>query len=267
MDNLVIIIIPVYKPTLTAYEKMAISQCLKVLHNYKIVAVKPHNVSLRDYNLEFQEVISFDNEFFVDVAGYNKLMLSSFFYKLFLDYKFMLIYQPDAFVFKDDLTYWCNQGYDYIGAPWLKSGPYPDLAKWAKNTLVKYFHTRFNLKQPNSDLPSEIQFENRVGNGGLSLRNVQKFYDVCIKKQKTIDLYNTRPEHYFGEDVFWSVEANRDRKHVNIPGYKVGIRFSIEQNVDYAMSLNNGELPFACHAWDRDIEVWRPYFKKAGITI
>ncbi|MFR6542216.1 MAG: DUF5672 family protein [Butyricimonas virosa] len=25
----------------------------------------------------------------------------------------------DAFVFRDELTYWCTLNYDYIGAPWL----------------------------------------------------------------------------------------------------------------------------------------------------
>ena len=31
----------------------------------------------------------------------------------------MLIYQLDAYVFKDELLNWANKGYDYIGAPWL----------------------------------------------------------------------------------------------------------------------------------------------------
>ena len=39
----------------------------------------------------------------------------------------MLIYQLDAFVFQDDLAYWCQQNYDYIGAPWLRDRDFTGL--------------------------------------------------------------------------------------------------------------------------------------------
>ena len=267
MNNLAVVVIPLYKQTLTADEELSILQCLKVLSAYKIVAIKPQKLSLQNYNVEFDEVISLDNEYFSDVSGYNKLMLSASFYKLFLQYEYMLVYQPDAFVFKDELAYWCNQGYDYIGAPWLRTGAFKNIFKSTKNDILTYLHTKFNIKQPNSDLPSERQFQNRVGNGGLSLRNVSKFHEVCIAKQQVIDRYNARLEYYFGEDVFWSVEANRDEKYLNIPSCRVALRFSIEQNINYGIKLNHGELPFACHAWDRDIEIWRPYFTRIGVEI
>jgi hypothetical protein len=267
LENLAVIVIPLYKASLSPHEELAVKQCFKLLSQYKIVAVKPYDLDLANYSMNFDEVIDLDNNLFKNIAGYNKLMLLSSFYELFLDYKFMLVYQPDTFVFKNDLTYWCNQGYDYIGAPWLKFGGYPDFVKKYKTYILRYIHTKLNIKQPGTDLPTDIQSENRVGNGGLSLRNVSKFYEVCIKKQKTIDFYNSRPEYYFGEDVFWSIEANRDRTYLNIPDYRVAVNFSIENNVDYAMGLVKADLPFGCHAWDRDIDIWRPYFEKVGVII
>jgi hypothetical protein len=267
MNNLAVVVIPLYKSSLSKNEEMAVKQCLNILRNFKIVAIKPFNLTLENYTFEFDEVISLDDELFKNIAGYNKLMLLSSFYELFLDYEYMLVYQPDAFVFKDDLQYWCSQGYDYVGAPWLRFGGYPDLFKKYKTLVLRYIHTKLNIKQPNSTLPTDLQSENRVGNGGLSLRKVKKFYEICIKKQKVIDYYNSRPEYYFGEDVFWSVEANRGKKNLKIPGYKIAARFSIENHVDYAMTLIQGTLPFGCHAWDRNIETWKPYFEKAGIHL
>lgn len=44
-------------------------------------------------------------------------MLEADFYRRFGKYKYMLIYQLDAFVFSDKLLDFCEMGYDYIGAP------------------------------------------------------------------------------------------------------------------------------------------------------
>ena len=56
----------------------------------------------------------------MDLKVIINLMLSPFFYESFLDFKYVLIHQLDVFIFKDELNYWCNQNYDYIGAPWFK---------------------------------------------------------------------------------------------------------------------------------------------------
>lgn len=44
-------------------------------------------------------------------------MLSVNFYRSFKEYEFMLIYQLDSYVFRDELLDWCEKDYDYIGAP------------------------------------------------------------------------------------------------------------------------------------------------------
>ena len=263
-----VIIIPLYKEKLSPLEEISIGQCFKILSSYTIVAIKPKKLSLEFYKFSFDEVVEFDNEYFSNPAGYNRLMLSSEFYKRFLDYKYMLIYQPDAFVFKDDLSYWCSQGYDYIGAPWIRYTAYPDIFKKIKNQTLRFLHTKFNIKQPNTDLPTAIQLENRVGNGGLSLRNVEVFYNLCIRDKKMIDYYNSRPEHQFGEDVFFGLEANRKKKQLNIPHYTKAIYFSMNDHLGYSFKLTNGELPFGCHAWDLYRDFWAPIFQtSSGIDI
>ena len=267
MNNTAAIVIPLYKSQLSKLEEISIRQCFKILSQHKIIAIKPQNISLSEYDFEFDEIISFDHNFFQNIEGYNKLMLSSNFYEKFLQYTFILIYQPDAFVFKDELSYWCNQGYDYIGAPWLRYAAYPDLIKRIKNQTRSFLHLKRNIKQPNTDLPTNFQFENRVGNGGFSLRNTKKFYDICLQDQKEIEFYNNRSEHYFNEDVFWSIEVNRKANRLKIPGYKQAIHFAIENSCLHAFDLTKGNLPFGCHAWDRNLEFWKSIFEKEGINI
>ncbi len=263
----VAVVIPFYKATLSAYEKIAIDQCKKVLGTHPIIAIKPRYLTLPQ-NVQtsfFTDVISFEDHYFKNIAGYNALMLAVDFYKAFLDYEYILIYQLDAFVFKDELQRWCSSNYDYIGAPWLREFDYPDVFKAVKSKIKCYLHTRNNVQK--DGLPSIMQFENRVGNGGFSLRRVKKFYDLCLKMRPQIEAYLKRTEHEFNEDMFWSIEVNRKKKILNIPSYKTGLRFSIENFPERALHVNNGQLPFGCHAWDKHVDFWRVAFKEYGYAI
>src|SRR5476651_1552466 len=119
MSNLVAVVIPIYKKKPDSNELMSLKQCLSVLKNYPIIFLGPANLDTTVYqklcNSTPFKMITFDEFYFGSIDGYNQLMLSPGFYKSFLDYKFILIYQLDAYVFKDELTYWCNQNYDFIG--------------------------------------------------------------------------------------------------------------------------------------------------------
>jgi hypothetical protein len=263
----VAVVMPFYKETLSAYEKIAISQCQNVLGAYPIIAIKPQSLAL-PVGIPpgmLLETIDFDDKYFKDIAGYNALMLSADFYKTFLEYEYILVYQLDAFVFKDDLPYWCSQGYDYIGAPWLREHAYPDAIKALKSKAQYYLHTRYNIKK--NGVPTFLQFENKVGNGGFSLRRIKPFYDLCIKMRAEIDSYLSHTAHEYNEDMFWSIEVNRKKKILNIPSYKTGLKFSIENFPNRALELNNDQLPFGCHAWDKNPDFWRPIFEKYGYTI
>jgi hypothetical protein len=252
------IVIPLYKTRLSTLESLSLAQCFKVLSAYPIIAVKPKGLSLEDYKFTFDHVISFDDEYFNNIEGYNRLMLSPIFYKTFLNYQYILIHQPDAFVFRDELTYWCNQGYDYIGAPWLRSKPYKNLFKKIKHLGKQWIHTRYNITMKNTTLPTEIQRDNRVGNGGLSLRKTAVLYQVCAEKSELINYYNSRSEHQFNEDMFFGLEANRTKKQLKIPGYEKAVFFAMENQLEHAFSLTQGKLPFGCHAFDINLNFWRP---------
>lgn len=263
----VAVVIPFYKDKLSAFEKIALEQARKVLFSYPIIAIKPESLILTgEINaFPFTDIISFDDNYFKDVQGYNALMLSDGFYKRFLDYEFILIHQLDAFVFSDELSYWCNQPYDYIGAPWIRVAEYPDFIKAFKSKIQFYYHARFNVQK--NGFPSPMQYEYRVGNGGFSLRRVKKFHDLSISMRHKMESYLTRTEHEFNEDIFWGIEVNRRRKILKIPNYKKALKFSIELAPVRSFKLNNNQVPFGCHAWDKHLDFWRPIFKTYGYDV
>jgi len=267
MDKQVVVIIPFHKTDLSHNEQVALEQCFRILSNHVIVAVKPHGLVLSGavtrYN--FSAIESFDDTFFRSVQGYNELMLSDVFYGRFLAYEYILIHQLDAFVFKDDLAYWCSLDIDYVGAPWMRKKEYPNILKAAVSKSLQYFAKRYDIKK--HGLPSKKQFDDNVGNGGFSLRRVKKFHDICLSHREKIAEYNSKTEHHYNEDAFWAIEVNRKRKVLNIPGYKKALQFAFELAPDRSYCINNQKLPFGCHAWDLYLDFWRPFFKENGYII
>jgi len=266
--NKATVVIPIYQTRLSDYEIIALKQCQAVLSKHPVIFVKPHylNIDALVADTGFS-VISFDDHYFKSVHGYNELLMAEVFYKSFVEYEFILIYQLDAFVFSDQLDYWCGLGYDYIGAPWLRLKGYKNGFDKAFTKLKNYLYMRYDAKYKDGMPKIGKQIEDRVGNGGLSLRKVAKFLQYSIEYKPLIDHYIALRHPWFNEDIFWSIALNRKKKNIAIPGLKLAANFSIETNPQRAFKLNNNHLPFGCHAWDKNVDFWRPVFKKIGIDI
>lgn len=153
------IVIPLYKAEPTRLELASFEQCLKVLGHYTIFIVSYHNLDMSCYEQiankygKALKMVYFNYKFFSSIRGYNKLLLTSQFYESFSDYDYILIYQLDAWVFRDELQIWCDKGYDYIGAPLFE--------------IV--------LNEEGETILSKTMTS--VGNGGFSLRRVA----YCLK--------------------------------------------------------------------------------------
>lgn len=266
-ERKVAVIVPFYTSDISGYEHIALAQCSKVLGNYPVIAIKPRSldISLLTNLYNFAGTVSFDDSYFESVQGYNKLMMAEEFYAAFTKFEYILIHQLDAFVFTDELLAWCNRDIDYVGAPWLRINGYTDAFKAIKSRIQRLYHARFDVHV--KGMPSDMQFINRVGNGGFSLRRVHKFRDLCISRQPKIEEYLAKGWHYFNEDSFWSIEVNRKQKVLNIPGFKTGLKFAFEHAPHKALKHNHNKLPFGCHAWNRNVEFWRPFFARYGYTI
>ena len=189
----VVVLIPIYKAEITHFEKISLMQCVKILSKYPIKFFAPENLDLKNYSEIYPNlsVEVFDPVFFKNIQTYNNLMLSSIFYKRFIGYKYMLIYQLDAFVFRDELEFWCNKGFDYIGSPWFDHNLINNIHQslfQSKYLLIKFFKRLFFSNN-----------KNFVGNGGLSLRRVKTLYYITKFKffYKNIFISN--------EDIFWGV--------------------------------------------------------------
>lgn len=264
----VVVVIPVYKPTLTDHERISFIQCINVLSRYPIVLVAPHSVNVSEYRKLYAPLREqrFDDSYFSDIQGYNRLMLSEEFYKSFASYEYMLIHQLDAFVFSDELETWCQQGYDYVGAPWLRDRDFTGWRDKLEFGIRQRVATWLDLKKADGVTPREIVNLNGVGNGGLSLRRVSTLLRALQKNRAKLRLYIGESRYEYNEDVFWGIEVNRHWPVLRIPTYRQALHFAIEFFPAWAVThYNQGELPFGCHAWDiHGTDFWRPIFARYG---
>ncbi|TDD98634.1 DUF5672 family protein [Flavobacterium cellulosilyticum] len=255
MKKNVKILIPIYKSYYGELEEKSFLQCIKVLNNYEIVLVQPEGLDNSYITEKFNaiNVESFPKHYFQNIEGYNELLLSPLFYGRFLDSEYILIYQLDAFVFKDELSEWCQKGYDYIGAPWIAS---------LKKTIWSKFFNMIARKFRSKNKNDREQIFYKVGNGGFSLRRTASHYSIVNQNQSFIldFLSAEKKEIYAIEDVFWSIKAPEFNENFRIPNYKEALHFAIDRKPKIALALNNNQLPFGCHGINKPkvIKFWKP---------
>lgn len=269
------VVVPVYKEfsQLTIAEVKSFEQLLRVLGRHDIVIITFEGIGYDKY-LEFAIrksgknlfVKLYDSEYFENLTGYNKLLTSKKIYLSLKEYKYMLIYQLDAWIFRDELEYWCSKGYDYIGAPWFERN--------TNNAVVG-------------------------GNGGFSLRNVQKSLRI-LSRVKTItrirriwfntklqgifslfkisifrSVFHIKDINYFNEiifnwskeneDYFWSYFIQNTFSDFSVAPFEEAFKFSFEVNSSFLFERNGCVLPFGCHAWEKyEPEFWKEYIRIDG---
>src|SRR6266487_3113686 len=122
MSDKVIIHIFAHKPALEWYEQISLEQCYRVLGRHPIRLVCPTGLDVSAYRriAPTLKVDFIPSHCLASYRAYNRLKTLPFLYERYAAYEFMLTYELDAFVFKDELEEWCEEGWDYIGAPWFE---------------------------------------------------------------------------------------------------------------------------------------------------
>jgi hypothetical protein len=256
----VVILIPTHKPNLTESEKISLAHLKKYLGKYDTFFVIPKQISGKNFESLGYKVKKVNNTFFGTLRRVNESLLNKKFFENFKDYEFLLLYQLDALVFSDQLKKWLNSGYDFIAAPWFR----PIIGQLThKNGLSA-----------------------SGGNGGFSLRNIQKSIEVINKvnrlaKRNSENFYmrrfwfllavltgqshkiwlNAPTDNYpFNEDGFWSYEAPKYLSSFRVAPFKDALKFSFERYPRKCFELNKHKLPFGVHAWEKyDKDFWLPH--------
>ncbi len=252
------VLIIAYKKNPSPDEICSFNQCLKVLFQHPIHLVFPATLDISTYKeLAAKQnstllLTPFPDHNFNSVRTYSKLLLTTDFYERFLAYTHILIYQLDAWVFKDELENWSQAGYDYIGAPFFVGHG----LSTATSPLLPY-----------------------AGNGGFSLRCVASFIHVLKKKvpyqhtppPSATNASSPAPESIFlhvsvmsifmdipiNEDLFFAEYGPKIDPSFHVAPPEKAVAFSFEINPRVLFAMNNHKLPFGCHAYKKyDWNFW-----------
>jgi hypothetical protein len=264
--KLVAVVVPLSnREELTAEENISLRHLTHFLGKYDkyFVVSKSHSIRRHDFGVKI-----FPDKFFGSVAAHSRLMLSPHFYNSFRGYKYILIDHLDSLVFSDQLLHWCEAGFDYIGAPWIKYDGAPYAGR-----------------------PGN---ENKVGNGGFSLRKIESFLSVIYSRRYCIDpakywqrtyapkkkyiqwlnlhkkffmhlnvFNNARREMFrypWAEETFWANRAVHYYPEFNIAPLETALFFAFECGPRICFEKTGHTLPFGCHAWQKyDRQFWEPY--------
>lgn len=270
----VIILIIVHKESLEPYERISLTQCFRILGHYPIKFICPEGLNVRAY-LDINPASSFDfipPHWQSNYGNFARLKMLPFLYKRYSDYEYVLFYEADAFVFRDDLMEWCRKGYDCIGAPWLEG--------WSEATpgapFIGVGNGGFSLRKIESLLKVNHSFSYIYWPSELWKRfqavplmdKSRAFWDLIKNltvRNNTFHWFNDRAKT---EDVFWGMFVKRNFKWFNVPDAEEASRFSFEAQPRHLYAMNGQQLPFGCHAWWRyDLEFWRPFIREFGYDI
>lgn len=270
-----IVVIPIYKADPKGTEVASFRQCIKVLKSFDLCLVTYEELDLtvykgiaKEYSKEIK-IKCFERHFFASVAGYNKLCYNIDFYSAFCNYDYMLIYQLDAWVFRDELQMWCEKGYDYIDSPFFKEVSSKGINPLYSKEMLDVGNGGFSLRRIQYCIKLLERWkwfpyltprylwkmylaENTCANGG---KIYQLFLSFCKTIFRAFGGRNTL--NYFirsgmlNEDFYfskWAIHAWRMK--ANLPSCEEASYFSFEVNPSYLYDLN-GKLPFGCHAFEK----------------
>lgn len=229
--NKVCILIPIYKDELDEVEKISLKRLYDVIGNkdYHVYLISSPYVNIRNYEMFYPGIkrIKFKREFFNSSADYSRLLLSYNFYKRFAYYDYIQIYQLDGYIFNDNIEYWCNQDYDFIGGPIWNSHHV-----W-ENTPC-------------------------IGNGGVSLRKTSTFLELFNPDGEFYKMYNKLFNNIpYGNEDYFICKILNNKYDLNLPTVDVAKSYSWDLDVDIADKSCNGNLPDFCHALHRNIHYWK----------
>lgn len=264
MTSAVILIIA-HKANPIRSEIASLKQCFKVLGNYPITLVCPTGMDVTAYKdaAPSLRIDYMDPRWFSSYAMFNRLKISPLLYRNYRKFEYILFYELDAWVFRDELEFWCSKGYDYIGSPWFE-GFYKGKSD-AK--FLGVGNGGFSLRKTKSHLKALRSWHYIVSFKALweqfvthpRPRTLINFLKNITVQNNVFFLFNRFDGN---EDLFWGLIVAKRFKWFKTPDPVTASHFSMEFNAPLLFDANAGKLPFGCHKWEAlNPEFWKRFIQ------
>lgn len=250
------LVIPIYKYNLDEVDKLSLKSVAKSFYesgnhaHIEIIAPTRFEINIITEDTRnfiksiFKDMCEvrwnyFDDNYFESTASYSKLLLEKEFYEYFNDdYKYLVLYQLDCYMFRDELDRFVDFDVDYIGAP---------------------------IYATNSDWGEHPPY---VGNGGFSIRKIETFVSVLDRNKQLWLIHkdefentklpkNSDYKYIDFEDIFICQMIGKYYP-LTFPNYKDIVNFCWDRNLDYIVPTFHVDTPCVAH----NFTLFYNYYKK-----
>lgn len=272
-DPLAVVII-CHRPDPTPQEQASLIQVQHILPARPILLLHPSGMDLSAYRFLAPEIIfrPVNPHRLASYQAFARFKHSLSLYWSLRRYRFILFYELDAWIFRDDLDQWMASGYDNIGAPWFE-GWYPDPGEPLR--LQGAGNGGFCLRRTRSCLrvllsfaylePLRVVIPRRLN---LPRRGQPAWLRTCLNLISALAHLTWANNTFFlfdnwngPEDLFWSQLVPRAHPWFRNAPPEVASRFSFEVHPDRLYALT-GQLPTGCHKWPAFYDsFWKHHFQ------
>ena len=273
LNTACLVIVPLYRPTLDEWEKKSLRSLGLAFDSRPIAFFGPTGMrnAAAEKLVGSREWTYFPRWFFKSAYHYSWLVLSERFYSKFLDYDYILIYQTDAFVFRDDLDGWIEAGFSYVGAPCRTRKLFGDRGYWVGNgglslrrvrdcVRVLRVGARRCLEGPLPPIPFRVP--GGVGTLFLKLRLIMENHEFFPPSARGF------VRRWSGvEDVFFGHVAPRIDQAFRVPAADLAARFALDEYPEFfSKAFGLEHEPMGFHGLGRDNGArWNPAFWAASV--
>lgn len=275
IDKLAIIIIIGYKSSLSENEKASLRQCYKILHGYPIRIVSPKGMDVSEYkkvitDIQFEYV---DPKWTSSYLMNSQFKTNSWLYNRYRDYGYLLFYELDCWVFRDELEYWCKKKWDYIGAPWFRGYEAGD-----SDQITGVGNGGFSLRNNKSSLrmTKRIQFLKKLRNAWfkyylqpiLPFEKLVRIFKKQLHIQQPSALTSLLLDQYILEDIYWTEKIATVFDDFRVASIEDAVKFGFELNPSLLYKMNLHQLPFGCHHWEKyEPEFWKQFIPQLSLEL
>lgn len=235
MKEQVTVLIPLFGKDLSEREMASLRSCNEHLSSFPITFIKAESNQQLEQAMKLcptADFVSFDDRYFENRFNYTKLLLSENLYAQFGWSKYLLISELNTEINKNELAYWCRQGFDFI------QGAVPGHEQETmQDTLLKKVNTSHYLSTKATTLTSFEELN------GLSLRLVERCWDIVKGKKRTVNSFLSNRKDALNDSIFWEFYINRWWPQLNVPNNIACSRFITLSNTPEKQQT--GSEPFA----------------------
>ncbi len=281
-----VVVIPIYRQELNAFEQISLRRTCSVLAGHPLSLLVPRSRQAA-IQLMLNEVLPPEASYqwhVVDDAcldshhSYNQLMLEEPFYQHYASNSHLLICQLDAYVFEDQLQYWCCQPYDYIGAPlYLPNaahGPEGLFCVGVGGFSLRRIQPILEQLQDNPIVFRSREFREIINPFNSKARALYLIRYLCCRLINGCRLAapGNQLSRWMGvnEDAVFAKYLPRYSSGFRLPDVDTGLIFCIDKHIELELAALGGALPFAAHAWctsAENLKAWTPFIPELGSSM